>query len=84
MVQYTVCAGCIDRGVMNRDDVWMTVGEAAKWSGYNAEHIRTLVRRGDVYAEKRGGIWWVSRESVREYKDAAEANVNKKYGPRTS
>lgn len=67
---------------MNRNGEWMTVREAAKWSGYHAEHIRILIRRGDIYAEKRGGIWWVSRKSVKAYRDAAEARENKKYGPR--
>lgn len=67
---------------MNREDEWMTVREAAEWSGYHAEHIRILIRRGDIYAKKWGPVWQVSRESVKAYRDAAKSKASKKYGPR--
>jgi excisionase family DNA binding protein len=52
---------------------YITTDEAAKLTGYHREHIRRLIRRGKIRAQKfgttgkRGGVLLVSRASVLAY-----------------
>lgn len=61
---------------------WMTVGEAAEWSGYHPHYLRELIREEKIEAVKRGGIWWVVRQSVKDYLEMAKSMENESYGPR--
>jgi excisionase family DNA binding protein len=46
---------------------WLTVDEATKLSGYHEDHIRRLVRSGEVKARKVVIVWLVSRKSLIAY-----------------
>ncbi len=46
---------------------WLTTNEATRLTGYNAEHIRRLVRSGKVKAQKWGRDWMIDRVSLFEY-----------------
>ena len=48
-------------------DKWITTSEALALTGYNAEHIRRLVRSEKVKARKWGKEWMVDRESLLAY-----------------
>jgi len=51
---------------------WLTVSEAAKLSGYDPEHIRRLIREGEIEAHKFSIVWMVSRDSLLEYVKKAQ------------
>jgi excisionase family DNA binding protein len=46
---------------------WLTVEEAATLAGYHENHIRRLVRAGEVKARKVVIVWLVSRKSLDAY-----------------
>ena len=46
---------------------WITTAEAKSLTGYNAEHIRRLVRTGKVKAKKWGKEWMVEKNSLLTY-----------------
>jgi Helix-turn-helix domain len=48
-------------------DDWITTREAVKLSGYHLDHIRRLVRGGEVKARKIVIVWLVSRSSLMAY-----------------
>lgn len=47
---------------------YITTGEAAEILGLTAEACRRYARVGRFDAHKRGGIWWLDRDAVLEYK----------------
>lgn len=48
---------------------WLTTAEAAEVTGYNVRYLRQLVNQGKVRAIKRGGIFWIEKESAVAYAD---------------
>lgn len=56
---------------MTKED-WLTVNEAAELSGYHPEHIRRLIRQGEISAKKFSIVWMVSRNSLLDYKKSQE------------
>jgi excisionase family DNA binding protein len=48
-------------------DQWVTTTEAARLTGYNAEHVRRLIRGGKIEAIKWGRDWLVHKESFLLY-----------------
>jgi hypothetical protein len=59
-------------------DEWLTVNEAVKRSGYNADHLRELIRDGKIKARKFSIVWMVSRESLLAYLTKAQAMGGKR------
>ena len=51
---------------------WLTVNEAAELSGYHPEHVRRLIRQGEITAKKFSIVWMVSRDSLLKYKKSQE------------
>ena len=62
-------------------DEWLTVNEAVKLSGYNADHLRELIREGKIKARKFSIVWMVDYESLLAYKAKAQASGEKR-GPK--
>ena len=50
-------------------DTWVTVSEATELSIYSREHISYLIRKGLVNAQRRGAIWLVDTESLKQYEE---------------
>ena len=51
---------------------YITTAEAVELTGYHIEHVRQLVRRGDIEAVKIAGrTWLVNHQSLLDY----QANV---------
>ena len=48
-------------------DDWITTAEAAQLTGYHPNHIRRLIRAGEVKARKWGSAFMISRESLLDY-----------------
>lgn len=61
---------------------WLTVTEAAEQSGYDPEHIRRLIRDGEIQARKFSIVWMVDRSSLLEYVSRAQS-WGKKRGRKT-
>ena len=63
---------------MVKNDEWLTVNQAAKLSGYNADHLRELIRDGKIKAHKFSIVWMVDRDSLLAYKAKAQASGEKR------
>ncbi|MBC7879584.1 MAG: helix-turn-helix domain-containing protein [Anaerolineales bacterium] len=67
---------------MKKNQEWLTVNEAAELSGYNADHLRELIREGKIKAQKFSIVWMVDRKSLLAYKMKAQASGEKR-GPKS-
>lgn len=47
---------------------WVTIAEAVEKSGYCAEYIRRLARRGKIDALKIGKVWIVNLDDLKKHK----------------
>ena len=63
-------------------DDWITTREATELSGYHPDHLRRLIRAGNIKARKFGIVWQVSRQSLLEYLQEAEDSTDKRRGPK--
>ncbi len=62
---------------------WLSTNEAAEISGYHPNHIRRLIRAGEINARKWGTALMISRQSLIEYMKKAETQGGKR-GPKRS
>lgn len=58
---------------MNTTPAWLTVKEAAKYTGLHAETIRTLMRRGEIEARKPGKTWRTTQSWLDQYMNQGAA-----------
>ena len=65
---------------MAKDD-WITTKEAAEISGYHINHVRRLIKSGEVKGQKWGRDWMVSRSSLLAHIRKAE-KLGAKRGPK--
>lgn len=63
-------------------DDWITTQEAAALSGYHVNHLRRLIRAGDIQARKLSFLWLVSRQSLLDYIARADDSDDKRRGPK--
>ncbi len=63
-------------------DEWLTTEQAAKLSGYHANHLRRLLRDGDINGRKWGQAWQVSKQSLTDYISRAKEAGDKRWGPK--
>jgi excisionase family DNA binding protein len=61
---------------------WITTRDAAEISGYHPDHLRRLIRAGEVKARKFGNVWQVSEQSLVTYLEAANQSNDKRRGPK--
>ncbi len=61
---------------------WITTKAAAHISGYHPDHVRRLIRAGEIQARKFGEVWQVSRQSLQRYLERV-AELGKRRGPKT-
>lgn len=62
---------------------WISVTEAVKLSGYHPEHLRKLIRAGNVAARKFATVWQIDRASLATYIRNAEKSDDKRKGARS-
>jgi len=60
---------------------WLTTQEAAELSGYHPEHVRRLLRVGQIPARKWGQAWMINRDGLLTYMQTVET-MGKKRGPK--
>ena len=60
---------------------YVSVTEAAEITGYDPEYIRRLLRQKKINAEKKGTMWWIDLESLKEYKKQMDTLGTDKYFP---
>lgn len=63
-------------------DDWITTKEAVELSGYHPDHLRRLIRGGEVVARKFGIVWQVSKQSLLAYVESAKRSDDKRRGPK--
>ena len=61
---------------------FLTIDEAVERSGYTAQYLRRLARRGRLPAFKVGHVWVVDADSLDRYRAQADANEDQRFGPR--
>lgn len=66
---------------MNGDE-WITTQEAAELSGYHPDHLRRLIRAGEIRARKFSILWLIDRQSLLDYIARAEQSGDKRRGPK--
>jgi excisionase family DNA binding protein len=64
-------------------DDWITTAQAAKLSGYHADHVRRIMLAGKIKAQKWGPVWQVSRHALLAYVRAQTGEKGKR-GPKPS
>lgn len=52
---------------------WLKTTEAAEISGYHPNHIRRLIRAGEIVARKWGSALMINRQSLMDYLQKVEA-----------
>jgi excisionase family DNA binding protein len=62
-------------------DEWITTAEAAHLSGYHPNHIRRLIRAGEIEARKWGAALMIDRGSVLSYLKKIESQGSRR-GPK--
>lgn len=61
---------------------WLTTDQASKLSGYHPDHLRRLIRSGELSARKFGPVWQINRQALDEYLVAAMESGDKRRGPK--
>jgi excisionase family DNA binding protein len=64
------------------DATYITIGEASKLTGYNPEHLRRLLRSGELDGKKLSILWLVNRESLTAYIARGQKSGDKRHGPK--
>ena len=67
---------------MNDGNDWITTQEAAELSGYHPDHLRRLIRAGDIEGRKVSIVWLIKQQSLLQYIDRAERSGDKRRGPK--
>jgi len=57
------------------------VAQAARESAYTVDHIRLLMRKGQVKGEKVGGTWLVDLDDLKRYEEQMLSLGNQKFDP---
>ncbi len=60
---------------------WITTEQAVALSGYTPEHVRRLIKTGEIKAQKWGREWQVSRRSVLAYLQRVQ-QLGRRRGPK--
>lgn len=75
-------AGDNENGINLAD--YITTEEAAELSGYHVNYIRRLMRQGKITGRKAGLMWWIERNSLRDYLRAIQELGAGKFRPHSS
>jgi hypothetical protein len=65
------------------EEDWITTVEASNLSKYHLDHLRRLLRNGDIQGKKWGNTWMVSRMSLVTYLRKMESKGARR-GPKIS
>ena len=51
---------------------YLTTEEVAAALGYNIESVRRMIRKGQLPADKKMGVWLIPRKALEEYRDTVQ------------
>lgn len=60
---------------------YITVKTASKYSGYNEQYLRKLLREGTFKTMKLGQLWLIDQSDFRKYLKEAFVSKDKRFGP---
>ena len=60
---------------------YVSVEEAAEVTGYASAYIRRLLRQEKIKAQKKGTMWWIDLDSLKEYKEKMDSLGTDKFFP---
>ena len=60
---------------------WLTIKDAAEFSGYHENYIRRIARAGTIEARKFGPVWQVNRHGLTAYMVDADNSEDNRRGP---
>lgn len=63
-------------------DDWITTQEAVELSGYHPDHLRRLIRAGEIKARKVSIVWLIDQQSLLDYIAQAKQSEDKRRGPK--
>ena len=59
---------------------YVTVKTASKYSGYNEQYLRRLLREGTFKTRKIGQLWLIDKSDFRKYLKDASISSDKRFG----
>jgi hypothetical protein len=62
---------------------YITVKTASKFSGYNEQYLRRLLREGFFNTRKIGQLWLIEQSDFGKYLQDAKKTSDKRFGPQT-
>ena len=60
---------------------YITVKTASKYSGYNEQYLRRLLREGIFKTRKIGQLWLIQQSDFDNYLQEARKTTDKRFGP---
>ncbi len=60
---------------------YLSVKSAAKYSGYNPQYLRRLLRNNIFRSKRIGQLWLIDRDSFIEYLEKAKQSKDNRFGP---
>ena len=60
---------------------YITVKTASKYSGYNEQYLRRLLREGIFKTRKIGQLWLIEQSDFGKYLQEARKTSDKRFGP---
>ena len=63
---------------------YITVKTASKFSGYNEQYLRRLLREGLLKTRKIGQLWLIEQANFGKYLLEATESPNKRFGPQST
>jgi len=60
---------------------YITVKTASKFSGYNEQYLRRLLREGVFETRKIGQLWLIEQSDFGKYLQEARKTSDKRFGP---
>ena len=60
---------------------YITVKTASKYSGYNEQYLRRLLREGIFKTRKIGQLWLIEQSDFGNYLQEARKTTDKRFGP---
>lgn len=68
--------------MIKNDGEWLTVKEAAGFSGYNAEYLRRLIRDEKLEYRRVSFLYLINKASLVEYLKIGGSTTDKRYRPK--
>ena len=58
--------------IIEQEEIWLDVDQAAELTGYALEHLRRLIRLGKLHAQKRQGRWFMAQSELLAYVESVQ------------